>query len=105
MGTNKIERLFRCKSDAKGHLTAVSNTSPQVRATIAWRLRQDSNLRHLVPETSALSPELRRHGPVWRPEERLPHRRATSFRPGMDDGAYVSILMQERAPRADTLGQ
>ena len=25
------------------------------------RLRQDSNLRHLVPETSALSPELRRH--------------------------------------------
>jgi peptidoglycan/LPS O-acetylase OafA/YrhL len=27
----------------------------------AERLRQDSNLRHLVPETSALSPELRRH--------------------------------------------
>ena len=26
------------------------------------RLRQDSNLRHLVPETSALSPELRRLG-------------------------------------------
>ena len=26
------------------------------------RLRQDSNLRHLVPETSALSPELRRPG-------------------------------------------
>ena len=36
------------------------------------RLRQDSNLRHLVPETSALSPELRRPAPTRRDWARLP---------------------------------
>ena len=34
------------------------------------RLRQDSNLRHLVPETSALSPELRRPAPAAEPATR-----------------------------------
>ncbi len=37
-----------------------------VRTRASGRPRQDSNLRHLVPETSALSPELRRPHPALR---------------------------------------
>ena len=47
--------------------TASSHGSlPVWRGSSRWRLRQDSNLRHLVPETSALSPELRRPAPTAR---------------------------------------
>ncbi len=46
---------------------ACSTAGSADRGQTAGRLRQDSNLRHLVPETSALSPELRRPcaGPGW----------------------------------------
>ena len=50
------------------------------------RLRQDSNLRHLVPETSALSPELRRPAPTRR-----------------DSGDYLSKPPRRKPAPADRL--
>jgi peptidoglycan/LPS O-acetylase OafA/YrhL len=59
--------------------------------TIGGRLRQDSNLRHLVPETSALSPELRRHAPA---ADR-----------GRDEEDYRAILPRRKPEAVDTLAR
>jgi peptidoglycan/LPS O-acetylase OafA/YrhL len=55
---------------------------PSSAARAETRLRQDSNLRHLVPETSALSPELRRPSP--------------EIGPGRDGEDYRSILVRRK---------